>query len=102
MTSKLDPAALPGFDPGPLSVWGRQEKTEIGGFYVIGPDRMGSSTAYVSGEANARLYAAAPELYAACKAIVDFAECSSSPHYETTKELIKQANAALAKGNGGP
>ena len=51
--------------PGPLKIWGRQEKTEISGFYMIGSDEseitMGCA-AYVCSEHDAKLYCAAPQL----------------------------------------
>ncbi len=90
------------WDPGPLSVQGRQTKTEIGGFYVIGPDRIGSATAYVSGPANAALYASAPALYEALADMLakldQFAAEIAEPMFVEERDALR---AALNKALGG-
>lgn len=50
-----------------LAIWGIQDKTEIGGFTVIGrKDQQGGCVAYVSNKDDATLFCAAPELLEAC------------------------------------
>lgn len=80
---------------GPLCVWGQQAKTEIGGFYMIGrKDQRHGCTAYVAGEDNARLYAAAPDLLEALREVLAIA-----PLYP---EMVAKVRAALAKAEGKP
>lgn len=85
--------------PGPLEIWGRQEKTEISGFYMIGSAEseitMGC-TAYVCSKHDAKLYCAAPSLL---EALVEVNNRYASLMTEKMQKKIINA-IKLAKGNG--
>lgn len=53
------------YTPGPLEIWGQNEKTEIGGFHMIGSSDGNTKgcTAYVANLSDAKLYVLAPTLY---------------------------------------
>ncbi len=55
------------FTPGPLFLSGQVKECRIGNFTAIAGE-FGPPTAYVATEDDARLYAAAPDLLAACEA----------------------------------
>lgn len=56
---------------------------------------------YVEGEANARLIAAAPDLLAACRAMVEC--CGSSENWNgETRHALSVIEAAIAKAEGRP
>ena len=94
------------YTPGPLAIWGKQAKTEIGGFTVIGKaDQTGGCTAYVCGTHDAQLYAAAPDLVEALKGVMpalrDAADTMTAHGRKASaSELeanIRIARAALSK-----
>jgi hypothetical protein len=55
---------------------------------------------HVMTEVNARLIAAAPDLYASVKALADFIDPDMSPPRIDKRELLNKARAALAKVDG--
>lgn len=71
---------------------GKQKRTVIVGMCVV--DDRSVPVAYVAGEERARLIAAAPDLLAACKALLAHPDMKASP------KAICDARAAIAKAEG--
>lgn len=89
------PANTPaGWTGGPHAVEGRNISTEVSGFNLICGG--GEVLAYVACNGDATLYAAAPDLYAACAAAEEYLSCV----FEAASEVRAQCTAALAKARG--
>ncbi len=99
-------ANIPGVSPGP---WKFSRESDYSGIYEIS---SGSDACWIAkvqnhrnciatpeGEGNARLIAAAPQLYAACAAFVEAWE--KSLQLEKTDVALNMARAALAAVQGG-
>lgn len=85
------------YTKGPLSVWGRQENTEISGFTVIGRSGFqGGCTAYVSNQDDANLYAASPDLLEVAELVVSWLDEEEGAH-----ALCDKAREAISKATGG-
>lgn len=101
---------MSGFTPGPWDMRDDDKRIAIGVGLVEGPDGYDVAEVYADdcpsevAEANARLIAAAPDLYTALEAlqrwgILDTAESNASgmPSHYTIEPLIKAARDAIAK-----
>jgi hypothetical protein len=96
------------FTPGPWILGGlgtiRAEVQPDGSGWNV-CEAYGDDEMVLSGErdANARLIAAAPDLYAACKGLLDLLDMpaaksvNDNAHFEKVGAAIQQARAALAK-----
>ena len=86
---------IKGYTPGPWKV----EEFRKGSYLVTarnaGTAREGIVAQHVPGIANARLIAAAPELYEALENLIDFLF-----HGKKDRQMILRAKAALAKARG--
>lgn len=68
---------------------------------VCHTDREGLKPEYLAtGDANARLIAAAPELLAACRALVERSQTIYTHSTNIEPAYVKQARAAIAKAEG--
>jgi hypothetical protein len=94
--------------PGPWTFDGENECNQ--GFDVALPDGGVSATAYYDvdrdadsvrqAEANARLIAAAPEMYEALKVVAEW-EGDKAPPLAMVRQWAADARAAVAKAEGG-
>ena len=91
--------AQPTHTPGPWTLRAVQPGEAVfkRPFWEIGAEVSGKGVAFAFGndEANARLIAAAPDLLAACKAVIGLGAIP------TTQPEHRQLEAAIAKATGG-
>lgn len=98
MTTKHTPGPLLAYDSGPCVVVLHEDGTEDGRTVAMTPKRNKRSTD--EDRANARLYAAAPDLLAVLEAFVSSLSPDGSEDRDHDPDWLADARAAIAKATG--
>jgi hypothetical protein len=91
--------------PGPHEVGGYQSNIRVSGPRIIGPCNITTAVVVAGGgraDATARLYAAAPDLLAACEELLAVVAIQNGNLHADTNEIQAKARAAIAKAKGTP